>query len=204
LRRFSGEKQDSAKPHDIADTPAIRIAAATPGSSVMTSSASHSASPTDSCHACKACRKELRVRDIMTRDPVSVTPDITARELARTLADNQISGVPVVDPQDRVIGVVSRTDLLQWCVTGGLGLGAGDLLPSLASRRDRKRNMPDDLGIVEDFMSDEPISCTADSPISAVAQRMAEERVHRVIVLDADGCLLGVVTSLDVLKAYPQ
>lgn len=153
----------------------------------------------------EARRKPQTVADIMTRDPVSVTPDIGARELAQILADNQISGVPVVDAQDRVIGVASRTDLLQWCVTGGLGLGAADLLPSLARRAnaERERRLPDDLGIVEDFMSAEPISCTAETAVSVVAARMAEERVHRVIVLDEDGCLQGIVTSLDVLKAFP-
>jgi CBS domain-containing protein len=148
----------------------------------------------------------LTAKQIMTREPVSVTPDVTARDLAQLLADHQISGVPVVDPQDRVIGVVSRTDLLQWCVTGGLGLGAGDLLPSLARspNADRERRVPDDLGIVEDFMTEDPITCTADTPVSAIARRMAEDRVHRVIVVDDDGCLYGVVTSLDVLKAFPQ
>jgi CBS domain-containing protein len=141
----------------------------------------------------------------MTREPVSVTPEITARALAQLLADNQISGVPVVDAQDRVIGVVSRTDLLQWCVTGGLGFGAADLLPSLARQRnsDRERRLPDDLGIVEDFMSEDPITCSAETQVTVVARRMAEEHVHRVIVLDEDGCLLGIVTSLDVLKAFP-
>jgi CBS domain-containing protein len=140
----------------------------------------------------------------MTRDPISVTADISAKELARILADNQISGAPVVDQQDRVIGVVSRTDLLQWCVSGGLGLGAGDLLPTLASGRVPRGTRPDDLGIVEDFMTEEAITCTADTPVAIVAKRMADERVHRVIVLDSDGCLEGVVTSLDVLKVFPS
>ena len=145
----------------------------------------------------------LLAKDVMTRDPISVTSDIPARELARILADNQISGAPVVDQQDRVVGVVSRTDLLQWCVTGGLGLGAGDLLPTLAGGRAARGSRPDDLGIVEDFMTEDAITCTTDTPVAVIAKRMAEERVHRVIVLDDDGCLEGVVTSLDVLKVFP-
>lgn len=161
----------------------------------------HHAAGSDACCSRKCT---LTVRDVMTRDPISVTPDIPARELARILADNQISGAPVVDPQDRVVGVVSRTDLLQWCVVGGLGLGAGDLLPSLANRRGEGRRRPDDLGIVEDFMTEQPITCTADTPVTSVARRMAEDRVHRVIVLDEDGCLEGVVTSLDLLKVFPS
>ena len=52
------------------------------------------------------------VKDIMTRDPVCVSPDTSAVELARILEANEISGVPVVDALDRAIGVVSKTDLL--------------------------------------------------------------------------------------------
>lgn len=156
-------------------------------------------------HGSECCPRKLALRaaDVMTNDPISVTPDISARELARVLADNQISGVPVVDPQDRVIGVVSRTDLLQWCVTGGLGLGAADLLPTLSKRPESVRSVPDDLGIVEDFMTEKPVACSADTPVPIIARRMAEERVHRMIVLDEDGCLAGVVTSMDVLKVFP-
>ena len=146
----------------------------------------------------------VTVNDVMTRDPVSVEPSMSARELARVLTDNNISGVPVVDVQDRVVGVVSRTDLLQWCVTGGLGFGADDLLPSLSAKRHVRRVAADDLGIVEDFMSSDPILATANEAVDSVARRMAAEKVHRIIVVDADGCLAGIVTSLDLLKVFPR
>jgi predicted transcriptional regulator len=55
--------------------------------------------------------------------------------------------------------------------------------------------------VVDDFMSVEPIATTASASIGSVARRMVDERVHRVIVLDEDGCLTGFVTSLDLLKA---
>jgi CBS domain-containing protein len=148
--------------------------------------------------------QSLTVKDVMTRDPISVDPTISARELARVLTDNNISGVPVVDIQDRVIGVVSKTDLLQWCVTGGLGFGADNLLPTLSARRNARRAESEDLGIVEDFMSSEPILATANEPVDSIARRMAAEKVHRVIVVDEDGCLAGIVTSLDLLKVFPR
>ena len=53
------------------------------------------------------------VRDIMQSDVVTVTTDATARELARLLADEQISGVPVVDGAGRLVGVVSSTDVVR-------------------------------------------------------------------------------------------
>jgi CBS domain-containing protein len=146
----------------------------------------------------------MTVKNVMTSDPISVEPSVSARELARVLTDNNISGVPVVDVQDRVVGVVSKTDLLQWCVTGGLGFGAENLLPNLSAGRSTRRAETEDLGIVEDFMSGEPILATADEPLESIARRMAEEKVHRIIVVDAHGCLVGIVTSLDLLKVYPK
>lgn len=145
--------------------------------------------------------KNAPVRDIMTPDPIAVEPTTDARELARVLADNEISGVPVIDAQDRVIGVVSKSDLLSWCVSGGLGLGDADFLANLAEQRESQDIVPADLGIVEDFMSSAPVTVTPGTPILSVARRMVEERIHRIIIVDDDGCLLGIVTSLDLLKA---
>jgi CBS domain-containing protein len=82
-------------------------------------------------------------------------------------------------------------------------LGAHDLLPTLAAGASAGRRATDDLGIVEDFMTEDTITCTVETPVAVIAERMASERVHRVIVLDDDGCLAGVVTSMDVLKVFP-
>ena len=72
------------------------------------------------------------IETLMTRDPVSVSGSTSATELAVILDENEISGVPVVDPLDRVIGVVSRTDLLHRCVEGPLGSRPGSFLSSIA------------------------------------------------------------------------
>jgi CBS domain-containing protein len=55
----------------------------------------------------------MLVRDIMQRDLVTVSADMTARNLARLLADEEITGVPVVDANDRLVGVVSSSDLVR-------------------------------------------------------------------------------------------
>jgi CBS domain-containing protein len=146
-------------------------------------------------------RSILTAGSVMTRDPISVEPTTDARELARVLADNDISGVPVIDLQDRVVGVVSKTDLLRWCVTGGLD---EDLLGALGNGPRTEKKVDVDLGVVEDFMSSQPLLATSDEPVTSLARRMVEERVHRIIVVNEDGCLSGIVTSLDLLRAFAQ
>lgn len=140
----------------------------------------------------------------MCRKPISVRAFTTPRQLARILTENNISGAPVLNGGDHVIGVVSRTDLLQWCVKGGLGFGASDLLRSLAEGGSGSRIVTEDLGIVADFMTTSPVTASPDEPLAHAAQRMAERKVHRLVVLDEHDRLIGIVTSLDVLKAFPR
>ena len=56
------------------------------------------------------------------------------------------------------------------------------------------------LGVVSEFMNPEPVTATPDEPASAVARRMMDERVHRVIIVDGENHLLGILTSLDMLR----
>jgi CBS-domain-containing membrane protein len=144
---------------------------------------------------------KLDATSVMTHDPITVDVSTSAHELARILTDNDISGVPVIDVQDRVIGVVSKTDLLKWCVTGGDS--DHDLLTSLKRSQDHRRRT-DNVGVVEDFMTSEPVVATADEPITSLARRMVEEKVHRIAIVDEDGCLTGIVTSLDLLRAFAR
>ena len=148
-------------------------------------------------------QQSKRVKDVMASEPITIGESATPRELARVLVEHEISGVPVVDSTGQVIGVVSKTDLLQWCVKGGLGFGAANLLGSLADGGIGTRLEAIDLGIVTDFMTGTLVTANGDEPLSDVARRMAEHHVHRLIVIDGSGRLQGVITSLDLLKVFP-
>jgi CBS domain-containing protein len=144
------------------------------------------------------------VRDIMTPDPICVGADTSARELARILESNAISGVPVIDSLHRIIGVASKTDLLRRCVEGPLGSRPGTFFESLAEGLDTGTDMdPEELGTVEEFMTTEPVTGRPDEPLGAVARRMAEENVHRIVVVDNRRHVVGIVTSLDLLRQFP-
>ena len=144
------------------------------------------------------------VKDVMTADPICIGADTSARELARILEANGISGVPVVDTLHRIIGVASKTDLLRRCVEGPLGSRPGSFFESLAEGLDAGTDMdPEELGAVEEFMSTEPVTCSADQALGEVAHRMAEENVHRIVVVDQRRHVVGIVTSLDLLREFP-
>ena len=144
------------------------------------------------------------VKDVMTANPICVTPDMGAVELAEIFEGNGISGAPVVDVQERVVGVVSKTDLIHRCVDGPVE-GGGTFFTALAGGLSSGASFDtESLGTIEEFMTGSPVTATPDEPIGAVARRMADERVHRIIVVDGGDHALGVVTTLDLLKVFPK
>ena len=149
--------------------------------------------------------RSLCVKDIMGRNPVRVGQATTVGELAEILEGNDISGVPVVDAQERLVGVVSRTDLIRRCVEGPPGTQPGSFFSALAEGLGGGTDLdPEELGVVEDFMSLDPVTAEPDEPVGRVALRMAEEQVHRAIVVDEQRRVIGVVTALDLLKVFPS
>ena len=145
------------------------------------------------------------VGDVMTPEPVCASSGDNLRDVARLLDEYEISGLPVIDEQDRLIGVVSRTDLIRRLLEGApaarqdekwLDLLAADSVSTVEVDVAR-------LGTVDDLMSVDPIVAKPEETLSKVARRMADERVHRVVVVDATKRPIGIVTTLDLLKVFP-
>lgn len=140
------------------------------------------------------------VREIMTKDPTCIEVWADATRLARVLDDDGISGAPVVDRQGRLVGVVSKTDLLHRWIER-----SDDYDPSFifelmhAEDADEPVEAEGDTPRVEDFMTEDPITAAPDDTVAAVARRMADAAVHRVIVVD-DDVPVGVVTSMDIVR----
>jgi CBS-domain-containing membrane protein len=115
----------------------------------------------------------LKVSEVMSRNVVSVDAGARAREAAQIFASHGISGAPVLE-HGRIVGVVSKTDLV-------------------GSQSDEVR--------VRDIMTPLVHFVRPEESIEAAVARLLEEKVHRVVVVSADGCLAGVVTPSDILRA---
>lgn len=133
----------------------------------------------------------LKVKDLMTRELLTVAPNTTIREAAEILATEHVSGAPVVHA-GRPLGMISARDLLEFiaalpadpeAVTGGLDHGILD---------DHT---------VEEAMTRGPLtSIGPDAPASRAAELMQAEDVHRLPVVE-DGKLVGIITTTDLVKA---
>lgn len=122
----------------------------------------------------------MKVQDIMTRDPRSVTPDSTAREAARIMKDEGVGIVPVVDEGSRrLVGVITDRDIA---------------LRIVAEGRD-----PD--AKVRDVMSSDRIAtCRPDEDVDNVMDAMASEQVRRIPIVDERGSLVGIVAQADIVR----
>lgn len=148
-----------------------------------------------------------RARDVMTVDPVCVKPSATIRELARLFEEHGISGAPVVDAQGQLVGVVSKTDLIRRCSEGTRDAPPAylfEILGGQAGREPDSELVPEPLVCVEDFMTVDPVTVSPEAPLPDVARLMSERRIHRVIVVDGENLPIGVITSIDVLGAFPH
>ena len=152
-----------------------------------------------------SAKLELIATDVMSPDPICVGPATTLRQLARTFAEYEISGAPVVDGQGRVVGLVSKTDLIRRCVEGVVDLPPAFLFEMMADTDSEAGEMASEPSVcVEDFMTQDPVTVTANTPAGYVARLMFEKRIHRIIVMDHDKYPVGIITSLDLLGVFPQ
>jgi CBS domain-containing protein len=125
--------------------------------------------------------KSLYVRDIMTSKVITIPRSASSSDAALTLSSHRISGAPVVD-QGRLVGVVSKTDLLYARVS--------------SSTNDQVK--------VEEVMTPLVFAVRPGDPAMLAVHLMVEEGIHRVVVVDGNYKLAGIVSSMDVLRVLAR
>ncbi len=140
----------------------------------------------------------MNVEDIMTREVVTVAPGASLKQAANLLLEHRISGLPVVDNQGDVLGVVSETDILQKEASGLQVPGPLAWLVGFDVEVDRSKV---DARLVGEAMTSPPLTIAAHSPVSLAAQRMSEKGVNRLPVVE-NGELVGIVTRADLVRAF--
>jgi len=156
--------------------------------------------------------EETAAADLMTRDVLSVHPAMGVRELADFLTENEISGVPVIDAQGKLVGVVSATDIAQ--KGGGEGNYALDqsdprfFVRSFDDTLDveemRNLHIENDELIVRDIMTPTVFTVSAETRAADIAREMVSGRIHRVFVTNLEGRVVGIVSALDLLKLLAE
>jgi CBS domain-containing protein len=139
----------------------------------------------------------MKIHALMTAKVVTVTPETSLKDVARLLVDNRISGLPVCDPEGRVLGVVSEADIL----VKEEGLVARGLLASVLEFGPEAQKI--NARTAGDAMSAPPITIAPGRTVSEGARLMVERGINRLPVVD-DGRLVGIVTRADLVSAFTR
>lgn len=154
--------------------------------------------PSDCRVGARAGASETPVTAIMTRDVVCVSPDVSVESLTSLFLSRAFGGAPVVDDTGKPVGVVSKTDILRNDQEQGdtekleWSRGTGFHLHQLVRET------------VADIMTPVAFVLPENASIAQAAALMAYEGVHRIPVVSSSGSVIGLVSSLDVLRWVGQ
>jgi CBS domain-containing protein len=144
----------------------------------------------------------MKVGSIMRRDVVTVRPETPLREVARILTEHSISGLPVVDAEGAVIGVISEADFVTR--EGGRPTGRRrGLLHLLAEPADRAALAKVEATTAGEAMTSPAITVDPGLSIRDAARMMAERQINR-LPIEQDGRLVGILTRADVVRAFAR
>jgi CBS domain-containing protein len=145
----------------------------------------------------------MLVKDLMTTNVFTVKLDDTVEECAKLLTDKNLSGVPVVDDEGNLKGIVTEGDLIRRA-TNINGPKAIEILGGLIYLDTPKKffeELKKDLGIfVRDVMTEEVITINENATVEEAATLMVEKKIKRVPVLNDNQELVGIVSRKDIMN----
>jgi len=137
-----------------------------------------------------ACKEPfVNAADLMTREVVTLAEDATLGEAMALFSEHGVRHLPILRGK-KPIGVISDRDLRR--LEGAMAADLGSIPPSPSDRFDAP---------VSSILEGEPMTVRAETSIAALIDTMLDAHVSAVLVVDAKGALVGIVTSVDVLRA---
>lgn len=139
--------------------------------------------------------------ELMAPDPISIRAEASAAEALTLFTEKGIHAAPVIDEAGRPIGVLSRSDLLVHQVEHAKYRAGGPeyfFEPTFES--DGQAGAGPSKTKVADLMTPAVFAVSPDTPVHRVVSDMVGLHVHRLFVVDSDGVLIGVISTMDVLK----
>ncbi|NPV64806.1 MAG: CBS domain-containing protein [Methanobacteriaceae archaeon] len=153
----------------------------------------------------------MKVEDAMQKNVITIKNDMKIEEAARILRENKISGAPVIDKKNRLVGMLSEGDIIRLLEVHSPKLNL--ILPSpldLIELPIRMKHEYDEivkgikkasLTLVDEIMTRKLITVKPDQSISDAAELMDKHKIKRLPVVDDEGNLIGIITRGDIIGA---
>lgn len=139
-------------------------------------------------------------KDIMTEKVLTASLDTPVEEIARTLIKNRISGMPVVDKENRVIGVVSESDIIFREIHREPHLleRLGEIILPEEKRGTKIGEK------ASDIMTSPAITAFEDTTLNELVQTITERKIKRIVIVDREGKLRGIVSRIDIVRTMEK
>jgi len=143
----------------------------------------------------------MKVKEIMTKDVTSISPEMNAKEALNLLIKMQISGLPIIDEKNKLVGMFTEKDILR------------NILPSYIEKVGRfvyednpkviRKKFQDlkDLSVSK-LMRKDVVTVEEDTSLCEVARLMLTQKVRRIPVLNKEKKVVGIVAREDIVRAY--
>ena len=144
----------------------------------------------------------LKAKDIMTKNVRTVGTSTTVEDLARVLVEHKISGTPVVNEQDDLIGIVTENDLIRKSKKFHIPtiVRLFDAFIMLESKSSIEQEIKEMAAVtVEDIYRKEVLTVSEDTPVDEIATIMSERNIHLVPVVEGRK-LKGIIGKIDIIK----
>lgn len=150
-------------------------------------------------HALERLSRGVNAAEIMTKDVVTVNPDTPVAEVAAAMGRRGISGLPVVDAENKVVGMISEKDFL-----ARMGVAEPRNFMSLVAGCLKTKGcvaLPIKKALARDLMSSPAVTVLPETSVRTIAATLTARGINRVAVTDPAGRLLGLVSRGDIVKA---
>jgi len=152
----------------------------------------------------------VTAKDAMTTPTISVKPDQTLKEVIRVFAKNNISGAPVIDDEEKLVGIITERDIVNFSGKTHI-VSLLDTSGWISPHTDVSKIASSREGFemiakvkVKSEMTRKVYSVKEETPLPAVARLMKKKKVDRIPVVDDQGHLLGIITRSDIVNKLAE
>ncbi|MCA9265158.1 MAG: CBS domain-containing protein [Planctomycetales bacterium] len=145
---------------------------------------------------------ERRVKDVMSRDVVSIHCDATVHDALNLIVENRVSALPVVDSRDHCVGIISTTDLVD--LTRDFDDDVHQLEDAEVSSQWLVEKLIHSVGdeAIQSVMTEAVATINAETTLTRAAREMLRNQVHHLPVVDDRNHLIGILSTMDILAEF--
>lgn len=145
----------------------------------------------------------MKVKEIMVKDVTSISPETGCSEALDLLEKMQISGLPVIDENGKLVGMFTEKDVLSYILPCYIEK-VGRFIYEENPKSTKKKFMELSKIKVRQLMRKDVVTTTEDTALCEVARVMLTQKARRIPVVDKSGKVVGIVARCDILKAFTK